>query len=134
MSDPISASEHLDASVLADIRALAISGEDVLAEVMDIFLADVPIQLRALTSASEACDGEATWRVAHRLKGTALGMGAWRMANICATVECAARGQAFAGVAAGIGELVTEFEATRLALESEVDRWRLVGARLRAPV
>jgi HPt (histidine-containing phosphotransfer) domain-containing protein len=132
MSDPITASEHLDASVLADIRALAISGEDVLAEVMDIFLADVPIQLRALTTALEARDGEATWRVAHRLKGTALGMGAWRMANICATVECAARGQALEGVAAGLAELVAEFESTRLALEREVGGWRLVVARIRA--
>lgn len=132
MSDPITASEHLDASVLADIRALGVAGEDVLGKVMRIFLADVPIQLTALTTAIEACDGEATWRVAHRLKGTALGMGAWRMANICATVECAARAQTLDGAAAPVAELVAEFELTRLALEREVDGWRLVVARIKA--
>jgi len=132
MSDPTPASEHLDASVLADIRALGVAGEDVLGKVMRIFLADVPIQLTALTTAIEACDGEAMWRVAQRLKGTSLGMGAWQMANICATIECAARAQTLDGAAARVAELVAEFELTRLALESEVGGWQLVVARIKA--
>lgn len=120
MIDPIAQSEHLDAAVVADLRALGIPGEDVLADLMSVFLADVPSQLLALTVALEACDGEATWQVAHRLKGTALGMGAWRMAKICATVEYSARALALDRAAARLGELVAEFESTRVALELEV--------------
>jgi HPt (histidine-containing phosphotransfer) domain-containing protein len=120
MIEPIAPSEHLDPAVVADLRALGIPGEDVLADVISLFLADVPSQLSALATALEACDCEATWQVAHRLKGTALGMGAWRMAKMCATVEYWARGEALARAAEHAVELVTEFEATCRALEQEV--------------
>lgn len=120
MIDPIAESEHLDAAVVAELRALAIPGENVLADLMTVFLADVPGQLSALAAAHEARDWEATWRVAHRLKGTALGMGACRMAKICATVEYSARAQVLDGVAANLAELAAEFESTREALELEV--------------
>ena len=120
MIDPIRQSAHLDPSVVADLRALGSATEDVLGEVIGLFLGDVPLQLSALTVALEAADGEATWQVAHRLKGSALGMGAWRMAQICAAVEAAARARAFDGIPARLTELVAEFESTRAALEEEV--------------
>ena len=115
-------SEHLDISVLADLRALSTPGQDVLADVTNLFLADVPGQLVALSAAIDAGDVEATWQVAHRLKGTAFSMGAWRMAKICAKVEYAARLEALDLATAHAGELAAEFESTRLALELEVGR------------
>jgi len=120
MIDLTAPSAHLDASVLADLRALGGPGEDVLADVITLFLADVPSQLLALTAAIDAGDVEATWQIAHRLKGSSLAIGAWRMAKICGAVEFAARGETLDRTASHAWELSTEFESTRRALEGEV--------------
>ena len=111
---------YLDTSILADLRALSSPGQDVLADVMRLFLADVPVQLVALTAAIDTCDVVTTGQVAHRLRGSALSMGAWRMAKICGMVECAARLETLDPAAAHAAELAAEFESTRLALELEV--------------
>ena len=108
----------LDVSVMAAIRALGDPGEpDVYAEVAHLFLLDVPIHLSALGVALSTADSESVWRIAHRLRGSALEMGAVRMAPVCAAIEHAARAGSLEHAAAQIESLEREFAAARVALE-----------------
>jgi len=110
----------LDATVLADIRALSGPGEDLLAEVVKLFVADVPDQLVTLRAALDARDAVAARRIAHRLKGSALATGARRLAAACASVEDAAREGDVDRAAAAAATLDDEFRAVRAALEREL--------------
>ena len=116
-----SASSVLDVSVMAAIRALGEPGEpDVYADVARLFLADVPVHLLALGAAVAAKKSESVARIAHRLRGGALEMGALRMAPLCATIERAARTGSLGEAAALAATLEREFAATRAALEHAI--------------
>ena len=111
----------LDVSVMAAIRSLGGPDEpDVFAEVARLFLQDVPVQLSALREAIAADCPELVTQVAHRLRGSALEMGALRMAPLCALIEHAGRAQALGTAAAHAALLDAEFAATRAALERAI--------------
>ena len=108
----------LDRSVMVAIRALGDPGEpDVYAEVAHLFLVDVPIHLSALGVGIAAADTESVWQIAHRLRGSALEMGAVRMAPLCAAIEHEARAGSLEHAAAQAESLDREFAAARVALE-----------------
>jgi len=119
MIDSVMPSEHLDRSILDDIRALNTPDEDVLGEVISLYVADVPHQLSALAAAIAARQIEVVRQIAHRLKGSSLGVGASRMANLCSLIEWAARDQAIEAAAVQAGELAAAFASTSHALEQE---------------
>lgn len=108
----------LDVSVVETIRSLGEPGEpDVFVEIARLFLADVPEHLALLTSAIAAGDAAAVWPVAHRLRGSALEIGAIRMAPLCGAIELAARAGSLEHAAGQAALLAREFVATRAALE-----------------
>jgi HPt (histidine-containing phosphotransfer) domain-containing protein len=78
----------LDDRVLAELQTL---GTDVLAEIFDLFLVDVPARVTKLHDAVNARSCEAVVREAHALKGSSLGIGASRLAMLCAAIEHHAR-------------------------------------------
>jgi HPt (histidine-containing phosphotransfer) domain-containing protein len=111
----------LDLSVMAAIRALGDPGEpDVYAEVAHLFLVDVPIHLSALRAGIAAAENESVQQIAHRLRGSALEMGALRMARACAAIEQAARGGSIEHAAAQADGLDREFADARRALEQAI--------------
>jgi len=111
----------LDVSVMAAIRALGAPDEpDVYTEVAQLFLADVPIHLSALTTAIAAHNAESVGQIAHRLRGSALEMGALRMAPLCEAIERAARAGSLQHAAATAENLEREFESVRIALEQAI--------------
>jgi HPt (histidine-containing phosphotransfer) domain-containing protein len=111
----------LDLSVMAAIRALGAPGEpDVYTEVAHLFLADVPIHLSALSAAIAARSVESVAQIAHRLRGSALEMGALRMAPLCAAIERAARAGSLEHTAPQAESLGCEFAAARVALEHAI--------------
>ena len=96
----------IDRSVLDEIRALGGPGDDLLSEVIGVFLAEGPGQVRSVNEALASRDAAAIQRAAHRLKGSALGLGARRLAALVAAVELAARAgdvERAISVAAGLG-------------------------------
>jgi HPt (histidine-containing phosphotransfer) domain-containing protein len=120
---PVSAPELsvLDVSVMAAIRSLGAPDEpDVYAQVVRLFLVDVPIHLTALGAAIAAADSEAVWRIAHRLRGSTLEMGVVRMAPLCAELEYAARAGSLEHAAAKADSLGREFAAARAAMEQAI--------------
>jgi HPt (histidine-containing phosphotransfer) domain-containing protein len=111
----------LDLSVMTAIRALGDPGEpDVYAEVAHLFLVDVPIHLAALRDGIAAADTESVWQIAHRLRGSALEMGAVRMAPLCAAIEQAARAGSIEHAPAQAEILDREFAVARAALEQAI--------------
>jgi len=114
-------SSVLDVSVAAAIRALGGPGEpDVFAEVARLFLADVPIHLLALCAAIAADEKESVRKIAHRLRGGALEIGAVRMAPVCAAIERAARAGSLEDAAARADSLGGEFALARQELEQVI--------------
>jgi two-component system, sensor histidine kinase and response regulator len=77
-----------DAQKLADIRQLsAASGHNVLAKLIDTFLADLPERLTLMDSAMEREDFESFAAAAFALRGSSTAIGATQLAELCATAE-----------------------------------------------
>jgi HPt (histidine-containing phosphotransfer) domain-containing protein len=110
----------LDPSVLADIRALDACGDGhVAADVVRIFLTDVSAQLSALREAVQAHDATSIRQIAHRLRGSALMVGASTLAVICAQIEEAGRTGALHDVRSQSRSCELELRRLRPALERE---------------
>jgi HPt (histidine-containing phosphotransfer) domain-containing protein len=115
-------SPHLDYRLLEDLSALSGPGEDMLGDLKDLFLSDTGEQLAILARMLEARDAGAVREVAHRLKGSALAMGASQLAKICSGIEDAARDGDLARAAAAAPALAAEFADVAAALDQMVPR------------
>ena len=117
------ASSPLDRSVLEGLRELQQEGEpDVLVELIELFLEDVPLQLVALREAVKGEDADSVQRVAHTLKGSCGNMGAARMAEICADLQEIGDSGDLARAPELLERLEAEFDRVRSALEAEIAR------------
>jgi two-component system, sensor histidine kinase and response regulator len=110
----------LDRSVLATLRELQQEGEpDLLIELIELFLTDIPPQLDALREAVEAGDAHSVKRIAHTLKGSCGNMGAVRMGAICAELEEIGSSEDLAAAPVLISRLDQEFEHVRVVFEED---------------
>jgi len=108
----------LNPSVLGVFRGLRVpSGPDPLAELVDLFLSDLPQRLAEISGAARAGDAAALKAAAHTLKGSANNLGGLRMAALCAQLEGA--GTDAQRVTGLLRELSEEAERLRVALEAE---------------
>jgi CheY-like chemotaxis protein/HPt (histidine-containing phosphotransfer) domain-containing protein len=96
----------LDAAALANVRAVDDDGA-VLAEVIDIYVADAPEQMQALRKALESGQLGDMGRIAHALKSASLNVGAKSLCELCSRLERQTR----AGQGAGAADLVAGIEA-----------------------
>jgi len=111
----------IDHSVLDGLRDLQGEGEpDILCELIELFLADLPPQLVALREAVQSGDFLSVERIAHTLKGSSGNMGAVRMAAICAELGEIGRSETLAGAPVWISRLEEEFERVRVAFEESL--------------
>jgi len=79
---PSSQEEAVDHKVLEGLRDLSAEDEDLVSELIDLFLGDVPDHLTMLREALEKDDAASMERGAHTLKGSSANMGARPMAGI----------------------------------------------------
>jgi two-component system, sensor histidine kinase and response regulator len=113
----------IDHSVLEGLRELQEKGEpDVLKELVELFLEDVPPQLKALREAEKREDAMSVERIAHTLKGSSGNLGAVRMEAICAELEELGRSGDVDSAPALISRLETELGRVRAVLERELPR------------
>ena len=85
----------IDTRAIDELR-VSIGGDgEFLAELIDEFLADAPVQLESLREALGSDDAEGARRAAHTLKGTSRTFGADALGSLCKEVESAV----------GVGEL-----------------------------
>jgi HPt (histidine-containing phosphotransfer) domain-containing protein len=100
----------LDHAVIESLRQLTIPGEpDVLAEVLQIFLQEVPPRIDRLRIAWTAGNIEEMYRAAHSLKGSSGNIGAQRLFDVCKQLDELGRAGDLTGAAPLIDQVVNEF-------------------------
>ncbi len=104
----------IDPEVVAGLRELG--GDDVLAELVEMFLEDARPRLAVLGRAGAAGDAHTVEQVAHTLKGSAGNMGARLMSELAAGLQDIGASGDLSGAAERVDELEAEFARVRLAL------------------
>jgi HPt (histidine-containing phosphotransfer) domain-containing protein len=105
------------------LRGLEMQGLGTLvAEVFGTFLETTPTYVREMRAAHGRGDASELVSLAHSLKGAAVQVGAEDLAELCARVQSAGRGDDMAGVAALLVALESAFEGLRRTLEPQRER------------
>ena len=81
----------LDRQVLDELRQYSDDEQDLVQDLITLFLQDSPAQLIALQSALRNADANEAEHRSHRLKGSAGSIGAIRLREICQHIEESAR-------------------------------------------
>lgn len=114
-----SSSVKLDPEVIQGLCELGeASGEDLLAELLHMFLTELPTRLRVIVDAVSASDLVRLEREAHSLKSSARALGALSLGEICAALELAGRQGNLDGAGQAIPVLQTELIAVEQAMQS----------------
>jgi len=107
----------LDPQVIQNLRQLSVAGEpDVLAEVLQLFLEDVPRRIAKLRAACAAGDAVEVYKAAHSLKGSAGNIGAKGLAAVCRQLDEKGRAGELAGAKPLIDALDAEFAKVEVAI------------------
>ena len=111
----------IDTETIDALRSLQEEGEDdLLVELIDLFLQDAPGRISALRAAVDAGDWGRVSERAHSLKGSCGSLGAVQMAALCARLEAMGRDAATRPEAPPLqDELERQFGLVRDALERE---------------
>lgn len=113
----------LDPAMLEVFRSLRTAdGPDPIAELVDLFVEDLPLRLTALKEACEKFNPVDLKAAAHTLKGSASNVGGRRLAELCSQVESDCTGNGSNGVAVLLQEIEREAGRLREALELEKTR------------
>ena len=106
----------LDPAVLERLRQLTPPGEpDVLKEVLQLFLDDVPGRIGRLRAACQAGDAAEVHRAAHSLKGSSGNIGAIQLLEVCRQLDNQGRAGDLSETPALVASL--EIEYARVAAE-----------------
>ena len=111
----------LDPGVIASLRELG--GDDdpgLFIELVNLFLADTPERLRALSEAMEHRDPTALERAAHALKSSSANLGALELSALFRDIEAAGREKDLSRAAKLVARTQPEYQRVEAALRSEV--------------
>ena len=108
----------LDTATLDELRTSVGGDDEFLAELVDEYLADAPMQLETLYEAAASGDADVARRAAHTLKGTSRTFGAAGLASLCQVAEAEA----------GAGDL----DAVLARVDGLKDEWSRVHTELLA--
>ena len=121
-SEPAAAQEtedRLDSAVIENLRELGDS--NLLSELAQMFLEEVPDQIGALQEAIDKGDTQALKRITHTLKSSSANMGARRMSRLCLDLEQAGETHDLSAAASIVELLHKEFDHVRAELTVLVD-------------
>lgn len=108
----------LDPTVLDGLRQLQEPGEaDIVAQLIDLFLAELPAKLAAAQDALAKRDAGRLGKAAHTLKGSSANIGARRAAQICLKMEQFVKASQLDAAAETLTRLEQEFARVRDALQ-----------------
>jgi HPt (histidine-containing phosphotransfer) domain-containing protein len=109
----------LDPAVISGLRQLTPPGEpDVLAEVLRLFLDEVPPRIARLRNAWTSGNIEEMHRLAHSLKGSAGNIGASRLYDVCSRLDAMGKAGDIVAAATMVDALGVEYAK----VESEIKR------------
>jgi HPt (histidine-containing phosphotransfer) domain-containing protein len=111
----------LDHETLRSLRELQEDGDDdLLGELIDLFLADAPTRIEAIRDAVTRQDWVALTATAHSLKGSCGSLGALPLAELCGRLErCGRQDADRSNAAADCAELERQYRLVREALLRE---------------
>jgi len=116
--------ESLDVARLEELAAMGQgAGTNIVRDLIDLFLADSPEQMRNLWQALRARDASALRATAHRFLSSVENIGARRMTVLCSEVERYGQGDTLAAVQPVLTKLTQELERVRALLEVERHRF-----------
>ena len=108
----------LDPAVVDSLRQLTPPGEpDVLAEILTVFLTEVPRRIDRLTTAWRAGDAAEVQRAAHSLKGSSGNIGADALFEVCRQIDERAKAGELR-----IDQLIAALDREYLNVEAEIKR------------
>ncbi len=106
----------LDRDSMEGLRQL---GQDVLDDMIDLYLEDTPPRLAALHAAVAVGDAGRVRDLAHTVKGSSANFGAGELADLCRMLEQQARDGDLTAAKVAISAIVVEYERVRAALLAE---------------
>ncbi|MEA3210936.1 MAG: hypothetical protein QOE70_3993 [Chthoniobacter sp.] len=110
----------IDLKAIASFRDLdQFTGEDLLTDLIDVFLENTPKLLAEARAALGANASPQLARAAHTLKGSCSNFGAERMREACRLLEEHANGRSLKNAGSLLASLETEFTYVRIALEHQ---------------
>jgi len=120
-SKPIS---PLDAKTLQALREIG-GGDDLnlLAEIIDSYLADAPQLLAVIKAAIAQQDAKALQQASHTLKSTSAVCGAIAFSHLCEELELMARSSAISEGLEKFSQLEAEYQKVTTALEIELQQY-----------
>jgi two-component system, sensor histidine kinase and response regulator len=114
--------EVIDRAALEAIRSLqSDAAPRLLAQVVQIYLDSTPALIDQLRTGMDKLDHDAIRAAAHSLKSSSANLGAKTLADLCRTVEMAARAGSIGPEVPGIHMIEREYGAVRRALEVELE-------------
>ncbi len=118
----------VDDATVIDVERLGVllrtGGRDMVAELIDLYLDEMPDRLDAVRGAIEAEDAEALRAMAHKLKGSSSNLGLPGVASSGAALEDIGRRAIFEDADRLFNSVVIAFERARLELEATVEEWK----------
>lgn len=113
----------LDQRVLENFRRLQAPDEpDLVQQLIDLYLADIPERLKALRQALAQGDATRVAQTAHSLKGSSANLGAQRAARVCLELERCGKTNDLSAAREWLPKLEQEIEQARRALLEYVQR------------
>jgi HPt (histidine-containing phosphotransfer) domain-containing protein len=107
------------------LRQMTLGDRDLEREVLEIFVRQAALILRRISGAKPALAAAA----AHTLKGSARGIGAWRVAQAADRLEQAVGDESLEAFKAAVAELETASREARAAIRARLaDRYEGAGA------
>lgn len=120
---PSATKSPLDYTVLDKIRALQREGaSDIVAKVVEQYLAYSPKLLEAAQDAASCGDSTALRNAAHSLKSSSANVGAVHLADLCKEIEQIARMKNLGTLNGQLDKLMSEYKRVRTALLTMVQR------------
>ena len=114
--------EVIDSAALEAIRSLqSDAASHLLAQVIQIYLDSTPALIQQLRIGMDGSDHETVRAAAHSLKSSSANLGAKTLADLCRTVEMAARAGSIGPDVPGVHMIEHEYGAVRRALEVELE-------------
>jgi HPt (histidine-containing phosphotransfer) domain-containing protein len=115
----------LNMEVIDELLALSEDGDpELLVDLIQMYLADVPIKLDAIVRGIEAKDWERVERAAHSLKGSAGSLGAVHVQAECDRIQNACRQHQPEAIAQQSAALTQHIKDADSALRAVLDRYR----------
>jgi len=110
----------LDQSVLSELQETTGDDPDFVRDLVETYLADVPLQLTGIDEAIAANDAEALVRPAHTLKSSSITLGALRLGEVSRTLEMTGRS---GSLDASARENAAVAHAEWISVQQAIDAW-----------